>query len=399
MRKYGLDDLPARDLHHRHVLLRVDFNVPLKNGEVADDWRIRAALPTIRYLIEQQAKVALVTHLGQPVGIDDRLRLDPVARRLAALLGQPVAKAHDTIGPDAHQKLARLNRGQVLMLENVRFHPEETANDPQFARVLADWAHYFVNDAFGVAHRAHASNVGVTAYLPALAGFLLQREIDALSRLLQDPERPFVAVVGGAKVSSKLPVLWRLVQKADALVLGGGLANTFLAAQGHSVGLSRFETALVPEARALLDMALKMHVSVILPRDVVLAHVPARESQPEGMVPVTAVPDDKAIADIGVLSTDAAIKAIERARTIAWNGPMGVTETSAFRSGSAAILYAMASATARGAFTVIGGGETVELVTQLGMADQLSHVSTGGGAMLVFLAGEPMPALDHIPDI
>ena len=372
----------------KRVLVRVDFNVPLdpNTGEVADDTRIRATLPTIEHLVQQSARVILMSHLGRPEGkVVEKFRLDPVARRLAALLGRPVKKAPDCIGPEVERIAAQLQPGEVLLLENVRFHPGEEANDPAFAEALARLGDIYVNDAFGAAHRAHASTVGVTRFLPAYAGLLMEKEIYYLTKVLEAPERPYVAVIGGAKVSDKLPVLRNLLPRVDRLLVGGGMANTFLKAQNHQVGSSLYEEEHVPAARELLTTG-----KVFVPVDGVIADRLAADAQTRIIV-FGDVPEGWRILDIGPETVRRFQEALKPARTVLWNGPMGVFELEPFAAGTRAVAEFLAGLT--GAVRVIGGGETAAAVERLGLADRFDHVSTGGGAALEFLEGRTLPGI------
>lgn len=376
------------DVRGKRVLVRVDFNVPMEGGRITDDTRIRASLPTIRDLLERGAAVILVSHLGRPKGtVVEELRLAPVAKRLSELLGRPVEVAQDVAGPDAQAKAAALQPGDVLLLENVRFEPGEEKNDPELARRLASLADLYVNDAFGTAHRAHASTVGVATFLPAFAGYLMEAEINALQRLLENPERPYVAVLGGAKVSDKLGVLRNLLDRVDAILVGGGMANTFLLAKGIAIGTSLAEPHLTGEANEILQIAQDRGVVVGLPTDVVVA--PNLES--EGVVvPVDHIPADHAIYDIGPETITAYAEQIAHARTIFWNGPMGVFERPQFARGTLEIAKAVAAARA---YTVVGGGDSIAALEQAGVADKISHVSTGGGASLEFIEGRTLPGI------
>ncbi|MDA8216077.1 MAG: phosphoglycerate kinase [Dehalococcoidales bacterium] len=381
------------DVNGKRVLVRVDFNVPLsKQGEVTDDTRIRAALPTIRYLIDHGAQVVLMSHLGRPDGkVVERLRLDPVAARLSQLLGRTVMKTDDCIGSDVERKVAGLKPGDVLLLENVRFHPEEEANDPQFARRLAQLGDVYVNDAFGTAHRAHASTAGVAAYLPAVAGFLMEKEIRTMGDALQSPRRPFVAIIGGAKVSTKIAVLTNLLAKVDKLLIGGAMANTLLLARGHKGGRSLVEADKLDTATNLLQQG---QGKLVLPVDVVVADKADAETE-TSVVGVDGVPQDKVIVDIGPETIKIYSDAIKRAKTAIWNGPMGIFEIAKYAAGTRAVAEALGSSDA---VSIVGGGDSVAAVEQMGLADKITHVSTGGGASLEFLEGKPLPGVEVLED-
>lgn len=384
------------DVTGRRVLVRVDFNVPLdkKTNEITDDTRIQAALPTIRYLIERRARVILCSHLGRPKGVTPGLSLKPVAARLAGLLGRPVGTVDDCVGPKAEAAAAALGEGGVLLLENLRFHEEEEKNDPAFARSLASLADIYVNDAFGTAHRAHASTAGVTAYLPAVAGFLLEKELEHLGRALANPGRPFTMIVGGAKVSDKIVMLENILARVDALVIGGGMANTFLKAQGYDVGSSRVEGEQLDFARALVARAGEKGVRLLLPCDAEAAERFEAES-PHRTVTVDQVPRGWMLLDIGPETVKSFAAEIGRSRTVVWNGPMGVFEFPAFARGTQAIAALLAGMEAT---TIIGGGDTAAAVEQLGLADRMTHVSTGGGASLEFLEGKTLPGVAALED-
>ncbi|MDB5100143.1 MAG: phosphoglycerate kinase [Cyanobacteria bacterium RYN_339] len=395
--KKSIADLTDKDLRGKRVLVRVDFNVPLDGDRITDDTRIRATLPTIQYLVKHGARVILVSHLGRPKGITEALRLTPIAKRLAELLGSPVAAATDTIGPDAKAKAAALKDGDVVLLENVRFHPEEEANDPAFAQSLADLADLYVNDAFGTAHRAHASTAGVAKDLPAVAGFLLQKEIDVMGKALGHPDRPLVAIIGGSKVSSKIGVLENLVKKVDALVIGGAMAFTFFMAQGHETGSSLVEDDQLDLARDIMKLAQEMKLTFLLPVDVVCAkNFDATEA--DCTCHIAHMQAGQMGLDIGPDSIKAIEKVLATAKTIIWNGPMGVFEKAAFAHGTEAVAKAVAAATERGATTIVGGGDSVAAVEGLGLADKMSHVSTGGGASLEFLEGKQLPGVVALND-
>ncbi|MGC8873228.1 MAG: phosphoglycerate kinase [Chloroflexia bacterium] len=391
MRKKTVRDV---DVRGKRVLVRVDFNVPLKEGRVGDDTRIRAALPTIRYLIDQGAAVILMSHLGRPKGVEESLRMAPVGARLSELLGQPVQVLSDCVGPEVEAAVRAMSPGQVVLLENLRFHPEEEKNDPEFARKLAALGDLYVNDAFGTAHRAHASTEGVTHYLPAVAGFLMEEELTALGRALEAPERPFVAVLGGAKISDKIGVMRNLLGRVDALLIGGGMANTFLKAQGYAVGDSLVEEEAVPTARELLQTAHQRGVRLLLPVDVVVADAFSADAARKA-VPVAEVPEGWRILDIGPRTIEAFRQALQGARTVVWNGPMGVFEFPPFAEGTRAVARAIVES---GAFSVVGGGDSVAAVQEAGLADRIGHISTGGGASLEFLEGRVLPGVQALLD-
>ena len=378
------------DVRGKRALVRVDFNVPLEGDRITDDTRITAALPTIEALRGAGASVVLMSHLGRPKGKPDpRYSLAPVARHLGELLGASVPLLPDCVGPEVERFVQGLKPGDVALLENLRFHAEEEANDRDFARQLAALGDIYVNDAFGTAHRAHASTEGVARHLPAVAGLLMERELDALGRALERPERPFVTILGGAKVSDKIGVIENLLGRVDALLIGGGMANTFLAAQGHPIGKSLAEPDKADLAADLLRRAEGRNVTLALPIDVVVA--PAlTEDAPRRTVDATAVPDDQAIYDIGLRTIERYRGLLDGAKTVVWNGPMGVFEIAPFAAGTRAIAEAVATC---GAFTIVGGGDSVAALEQLGLAGRISHVSTGGGATLELLEGRELPGV------
>ncbi|MDI9469810.1 MAG: triose-phosphate isomerase [Bacillota bacterium] len=380
----------------KRVIVRVDFNVPQdkKTGAITDDKRIRGALPTIQYLVEQGARVILVSHLGRPKGVDPKFTLKPAADRLAELLGKPVTLAADTIGDDAKAKAAALQDGDVLLLENVRFHKEETKNDAAFARELASLAEIYVNDAFGTAHRAHASTAGLANFLPAVSGLLIEREVAVMGGALKDPKRPFVAILGGAKVSDKIGVIENLLGKVDTLLIGGGMAYTFLKAQGYNTGASLLEADKIDLAKQLLETAAAKGVKLLLPVDNVVADRFAADA--EAKVTADAAIDDGWMGlDIGPETVKLFDAEIQAAGTIVWNGPMGVFEFDAFANGTREIARAVAESDA---VSIIGGGDSAAAVELMGFAEKVTHISTGGGASLEFLEGKVLPGIDCLLD-
>ena len=381
------------DVRGRRVLVRADLNVTIENGVITDDTRIRESLPTIRYLLDHGAQVIVCSHLGRPKGPDPALSLAPVAGRMANLLGQEVLFAEDCVGPKAEAAVQAMGH-HVLLLENLRFHPEEEKNDPEFARQLASLAEIFVNDAFGAAHRAHASTEGVTHYLPAVAGLLMEKEVRYLGAFVANPPHPFAAVVGGAKVSSKLPAIQHLLPKVDLLLVGGGMANTFLKAKGYEIGASLVEDDLLDAARAVMRDAESRGVELRLPVDVVVASRFAADAETE-TVPVDAVPPGYLILDIGPETVRQFADALQRAKAVVWNGPMGVFEMEPFANGSFELARAIAGLDA---VTVVGGGETAAVVAAAGLQDRFTHVSTGGGASLEMLEGKTLPGVAALLD-
>jgi phosphoglycerate kinase len=393
-----VDKKSIRDVEvdEKRVFVRADLNVPLEDGRITDDTRIRASLPTLVNLLERGASVVLASHLGRPKGkVNDALRLRPVADRLSQLLGRPVRMTGDALGPGVQVAVDKLRPGDLLLLENLRFHAAEEANDAEFAKSLAGLADLYVNDAFGAAHRAHASTEGITHHLPAVAGLLMEREVDALSRLLKRPARPFHAVIGGAKVSGKLEVLEALLTRCQAVLVGGGMANTFLAARGYAMGKSLVEGDQLENAERILSLARRKRVRLMLPTDAVIApqiHHRARTQ----VVSIDAVPKDQMVVDIGPRTIAEFTGHLGKAMTIFWNGPMGVFEMPQMADGTKAVAKFLARRTRAGAVTIVGGGDSVAAVEQLGLAERMTHVSTGGGASLEFLEGKTLPGVEAL---
>jgi phosphoglycerate kinase len=387
--------LSAADVAGKRVLVRVDFNVPLDDaGKITDDTRVRAALPTIQDLTGKGAKVILASHFGRPKGkVVDSMRLTPVAVRLSELLGKPVVKTDDCIGDEAAATVAAMNDGDVVLLENVRFYAEEEANDPEFSKKLASLADLYVNDAFGTAHRAHASTEGVTKFLsPSVAGYLIEKELQYLQAAIEHPKRPLAAIVGGSKVSSKITVIETLLDKVDKLFIGGGMIFTFYKARGLSVGKSLVEEDKLELAQALEAKAKDKGVELLLPTDVVLADNFAPDANSQ-TVSVEKIPDGWMGLDIGPDSVKAFQAALETCQSVIWNGPMGVFEFDKFAAGTKAIAETLATLTPKGVTTIIGGGDSVAAVEKVGVADQMSHISTGGGASLELLEGKVLPGI------
>jgi phosphoglycerate kinase len=397
--KKTIDDL---DLQGKRVLIRVDFNVPLEGDRVTDDTRIRAALPTIKKAVGDGAKVILMSHLQRPEGqVVESMRLAPAAKRLGELLGKPVATASDCVGPEAEKAVEALQPGGVLVLENLRFHAGEKANDPEFAKQLASLADVYVNDAFGAAHRAHASVAGVPEHLPAAAGYLLEKEVDTLSSVLADPDRPFVTILGGAKVKDKIGVIENLLDKADAIIVGGAMAYTFLEVQGIAVGDSLVQEEHLEKCEDTLKAAQDKDVDVLLPLDHVCGdRFPQDENKKWVSVDILVtddanIPDGRLGLDIGPKSREAFQAKIAEAALIVWNGPMGVFEHPDFGGGTQAVCEAVAASSGK---TILGGGDTVAAVNSFGAADQMTHISTGGGASLEFLEGKELPGVSALDD-
>ncbi len=377
----------------KRVLVRVDYNVPMKGAKIEDNTRIRETLKTLEHLIAEGGRVVLIAHLGRPKGkVDLKYSLKPVAAELSKLLKKPVAFADDCVGPSAEKAVAALKPGDVLLLENLRFHAEEEANDSAFAKALAKNGDLFIQDAFGALHRAHASTAGVTRYLPGAIGYLVQRELEFLDRVIGNPQRPFLAIIGGAKVSGKLVVLDKLLERVDALLIGGAMAYTFLAAQGINIGKSLLEKDQIDAAKAIIEKAYNKKVECLLPAD----HVVAREIKADAATSVTqamAIPPDMIGVDIGPHTIEFFAEHIAKAQTIFWNGPMGIFEMPAFSQGSLAVAKAMAEATSKGATTIVGGGDSLAVLAKAGLASKMSHCSTGGGASLELLEGKVLPGL------
>lgn len=394
-----MDKMTVRNIEvsGKRVLVRVDFNVPLdeKTEEITDDSRIRAALPTIKYLIERGARVILMSHLGRPKGkVVDGLRLTTVAQRLSQLLGQHVGVTPDCIGPEVKKSVASLKDGDVLLLENLRFHSDEEAGNASFAQALARFGDVFVNDAFGAAHRAHASIVGITHYLPAVAGFLMEKEINNLGNILENPAHPFAALLGGAKVSDKVGMLENIMSKVDFLLIGGGMAATFLKAKSYEVGLSLVEVDRLDTAVSLIGGITRKGAYLLLPVDVIVADEPNIEAKVEA-VSVENIPKDKKIVDIGPQTIRNFREELRNCKTVFWNGPVGIYEIPQFAKGTQEMARLLASLDAA---TIIGGGSTAEIVSEMGLSDKMTFVSTGGGASLRFLSGETLPGVAALMD-
>ncbi|MBD1997564.1 phosphoglycerate kinase [Leptolyngbya sp. FACHB-541] len=400
MSKKSVANLSASDLSGKRVLVRADFNVPLDDqGNITDDTRIRAALPTIQDLISKQAKVILTSHFGRPKGkVVDSMRLTPVSDRLSQLLGQPVIKCDDCIGDEVASTVAAMQPGQVALLENVRFYAEEEKNDPEFAKKLASVADLYVNDAFGTAHRAHASTEGVTHYLkPSVAGFLIEKELEYLQNAIENPKKPLAAIIGGSKVSSKIGVIETLLDKVDKLLIGGGMIFTFYKARGLNVGKSLVEEDKLELAKTLEAKAKERGVDLLLPTDVVVADNFAPDANAQ-TVSIENIPDGWMGLDIGPDSIKVFQDALAECKSVIWNGPMGVFEFDQFAKGTEAIAHTLAGLTPQGVTTIIGGGDSVAAVEKVGVAEQMSHISTGGGASLELLEGKELPGIAALDD-
>ncbi|MBA4496189.1 phosphoglycerate kinase [Paenactinomyces guangxiensis] len=383
------------DVRGKRVFCRVDFNVPMEDGKITDDTRIRAALPTIQYLIDHGAKVILASHLGRPKGkVVEELRLTPVADRLAEYLGKPVAKVDEATGPDVEQRVNRMENGEVLLLENVRFYPGEEKNDPELARGLARLADLYVNDAFGAAHRAHASTAGIADYLPAVAGFLMQKELETLGQALANPKRPFTAIIGGAKVKDKIGVIENLLDKVDNLIIGGGLSYTFVHARGYEIGKSLFEADKEELARKFMEDAEARGVRIYLPVDVVVADQFSPDAHAE-IVDIDSIPADMEALDIGPRTREQFASVVKSSQLVIWNGPMGVFEFDRFAEGTNAVARALAETDA---VTIVGGGDSAAAIEKADFAGQVDHISTGGGASLELLEGKELPGVAVLND-
>jgi phosphoglycerate kinase len=393
MNKKSIKDIQVQG---KRVFCRVDFNVPMQGGQVTDDTRIKAALPTISYLVEQGAKVILASHLGRPKGqVVEELRLTPVAQRLSELLGKNVHKVDEAKGEAVLAEVNKLADGEILLLENVRFYPGEEKNDPELAKAFAELADIYVNDAFGAAHRAHASTEGIAHYLPAVSGFLMQKELDVLGKALSNPERPFTAIIGGAKVKDKIDVIENLLEKVDNLIIGGGLAYTFIKAQGYEIGTSLLEEDKIELAKSFISAAETKGVKLYMPIDAVITP----EFDPNGeaaVVDIDKIPADQMSLDIGPKTRELYATVIKDSKLVIWNGPMGVFEFDKFAEGTKAVAQALADST--DTYSVIGGGDSAAAAEKFGLADKMSHVSTGGGASLEFMEGKQLPGVVALND-
>ena len=396
---YNKKSIEDVNVSGKRVLCRCDFNVPTKNGKITSDKRIVAAMPTIKYLVDHNAKVILCSHMGKPKGeVKPELSLQVVADRISELLGKPVVMAKDVVGEDAKAKAAALKDGDVMLLENTRFEKGETKNDPELSKALASMADLFVNDAFGTAHRAHSSTAGVADYLPAVCGYLVQKEVSIMGKALADPERPFVAILGGAKVSDKLNVINNLLEKVDTLIIGGGMAFTFLAAKGYDIGSSLVDSEKIDYCKEMMAKAESKGVKLLLPVDAVVADSfpnPIDAEIAVETVAADAIPADKMGLDIGEKSQALFADAVKSAKTVVWNGPMGVFENPTLAKGTIAVAQALADSSA---VTIVGGGDSAAACEQLGFADKITHISTGGGASLEFLEGLELPGIACLQD-
>lgn len=393
MNKKSIQDV---DVRGKRVFCRVDFNVPMEKGTITDDTRIRAALPTIQYLIEHGAKVILASHLGRPKGkVVEEMRLTPVASRLAEYIGKPVTKVDQVVGPEVEAKVAELKDGDVLLLENVRFEAGEEKNDPELARALANLADLYVNDAFGTAHRAHATTAGIAQYLPAVSGFLMDKELETLGQALKDPKRPFTAIIGGAKVKDKIGVIENLLNKVDNLIIGGGLAYTFVHAKGYGIGTSLFEADKEELAKKFIKEAEEKGVRLYLPIDAVIANEFSAEPDRVETVDIDQIPDDMKALDIGPKTKELFADIVKSSQLVIWNGPMGVFEFDQFAKGTNEVAKALAESEA---FSIVGGGDSAAAIEKAGLADQVDHISTGGGASLELLEGKELPGVAVLND-
>ncbi|MBS2970552.1 phosphoglycerate kinase [Metabacillus sp. KIGAM252] len=393
MNKKSLKDI---EIQGKVVFCRVDFNVPMEEGKVTDDTRIRAALPTIQYMVEQGAKVLLASHLGRPKGqVVEELRLNAVAERLQELLGKNVVKTDEAHGDSVKEEIAKLNNGDVLLLENVRFYPGEEKNDAELAKAFAELADVYVNDAFGAAHRAHASTAGIAEHLPAVSGFLMEKELDVLGKALSNPERPFTAIIGGAKVKDKIGVIDHLLDKVDNLIIGGGLAYTFIKALGHGVGKSLLEEDKVDLAKSFMEKAKANGVNFYMPVDIVVGDDFSKDANTQ-VVAIDNIPEDWEGLDCGPKSREIYADVIKKSKLVIWNGPLGVFELEPFSHGTKAVAEALAEA--NDTYSVIGGGDSAAAVEKFGLADKMDHISTGGGASLEFMEGKELPGVVALND-